>query len=60
MIVACFDFSPDMLAKAKNKFKDSPIKFLEMNAEGKIIIFVKFAPKNKKSVVTKNAFKTYY
>ncbi|OAB27360.1 class I SAM-dependent methyltransferase [Paenibacillus macquariensis] len=84
--ITAIDYSPDMLGKAKTKFKDSTIKFLEMDAqnmvfedelfdyvvaslilsvvpdankcfqeisrvlkhEGKIIIFDKFAPKNKK------------
>ncbi|WP_201717051.1 class I SAM-dependent methyltransferase, partial [Rossellomorea arthrocnemi] len=84
--ITAIDYSPDMLEKAKTKFKDSTIKFLEMDAqnmvfedesfdyvvanlilsvvpdankcfqeiarvlknEGKIIIFDKFAPKNKK------------
>ena len=84
--ITAIDFSPDMLKKAKTKFKDSTIKFLEMDAqnmdfenesfdfvvaslilsvvpdankcfheitrvlkhEGKIIIFDKFAPINKK------------
>ena len=84
--LTAIDYSPDMLGKAKTKFKDSTIKFLEMDAqnmifedesfdyvvaslilsvvpnankcfqemtrvlkhEGKIIIFDKFAPKNKK------------
>ncbi|URN96595.1 MAG: class I SAM-dependent methyltransferase [Candidatus Pristimantibacillus lignocellulolyticus] len=84
--ITAIDYSPDMLGKAKKKFKDSTIKFLEMDAqnmifedevfdyvvaslilsvvpdankcfqeitrvlkhEGKIIIFDKFAPKNKK------------
>jgi phosphatidylethanolamine/phosphatidyl-N-methylethanolamine N-methyltransferase len=83
--ITAIDYSPDMLGKAKTKFKDSTIKFLEMDAqnmvfedelfdyvvaslvlsvvpdankcfqeisrvlkhEGKIIIFDKFAPKNK-------------
>ncbi|MGN7358113.1 class I SAM-dependent methyltransferase [Paenibacillus sp. SAF-054] len=84
--ITAIDYSPDMLGKAKTKFKNSTIKFLEMDAqdmafedelfdyvvaslilsvvpnankcfqeisrvlkhEGKIIIFDKFAPKNKK------------
>ncbi len=84
--ITAIDYSPDMLEKAQTKFKDSTIKFLEMDAqnmvfedesfdyvvanlilsvvpdtnkcfqeitrvlknEGKIIIFDKFAPKNKK------------
>ncbi|WP_313893936.1 class I SAM-dependent methyltransferase [Psychrobacillus sp.] len=84
--ITAIDYSPDMLGKAKIKFKDTTIKFLEMDAqnmdfdndsfdyvvaslilsvvpdankcfqeitrvlkhEGKIIIFDKFAPKNKK------------
>ncbi|WP_256757653.1 class I SAM-dependent methyltransferase [Cohnella sp. WQ 127256] len=84
--ITAIDYSPNMLGKAKTKFKDSTIKFLEMDAqnmvfedelfdyvvaslilsvvpdankcfqeisrvlkhEGKIIIFDKFAPKNKK------------
>lgn len=84
--ITAIDYSPDMLRKAKIKFKDSSINFLEMDAqnlefenesfdyiiaslilsvvpnanqclqemtrvlkpEGKIIIFDKFAPKNKK------------
>lgn len=84
--ITAIDYSPDMLRKAKIKFKDSTIKFLVMDAqnmvfedesfdyvvaslilsvvpdankcfqeisrvlkhEGKIIIFDKFAPKNKK------------
>ncbi|OAB32792.1 phosphatidylethanolamine N-methyltransferase [Paenibacillus macquariensis subsp. defensor] len=84
--ITAIDYSPDMLGKVKTKFKDSTIKFLEMDAqnmvfedelfdyvvaslilsvvpdankcfqeisrvlkhEGKIIIFDKFAPKNKK------------
>ncbi|MGE7621465.1 class I SAM-dependent methyltransferase [Viridibacillus sp. NPDC096237] len=84
--ITAIDYSPDMLGKAKTKFKDSKIKFLEMDAqnmvfgdesfdyvvaslilsvvpdankcfqeisrvlkyEGKIIIFDKFTPKNKK------------
>ncbi|MBK3495025.1 class I SAM-dependent methyltransferase [Viridibacillus sp. YIM B01967] len=84
--ITAIDYSPDMLGKAKIKFKDSTIKFIEMDAqnmvfedesfdyvvaslilsvvpdankcfqeitrvlkhEGKIIIFDKFAPKNKK------------
>lgn len=84
--ITAIDYSPDMLGKAKIKFKDSTIKFLEMDAqnmvfedesfdyvvaslilsvvpdankcfqeitrvlkhEGKIIIFDKFAPENKK------------
>lgn len=84
--ITAIDYSPDMLGRAKTKFRDSTIKFLEMDAqnmdfknesfdyvvaslilsvvpdankcfqeitrvlkyEGKIIIFDKFAPKNKK------------
>jgi len=84
--ITAIDYSPDMLGKARTKFKNSKIKFLEMDAqnmdfedesfdyvvaslilsvvpdanqcfleisrvlkhEGKIIIFDKFAPKNKK------------
>ncbi|MDI2587040.1 class I SAM-dependent methyltransferase [Psychrobacillus sp. NEAU-3TGS] len=84
--ITAIDYSPDMLEKAKAKFGDSTIKFLEMDAqnmdfdnesfdyvvaslilsvvpdankcfqeitrvlkyEGKVIIFEKFAPKNKK------------
>lgn len=84
--ITAIDYSPDMLGKAKTKFRDSTIKFLEMDAqnmvfedesfdyivaslilsvvpdanrcfqemtrvlkqEGKIIIFDKFVPKNKK------------
>ena len=84
--ITAIDYSPDMLGKAKTKFGDSTIKFLEMDAqnmdfdnesfdyvvaslilsvvpdankcfqeitrvlkyEGKIVIFDKFAPKNKK------------
>ncbi|MER2170362.1 MAG: class I SAM-dependent methyltransferase [Psychrobacillus psychrodurans] len=84
--ITAIDYSPDMLGKAKAKFEDSNIKFLEMDAQkmefnnesfdyvlaslilsvvpdankcfqeitrvlkydGKIIIFDKFAPKNKK------------
>ncbi|MED4403982.1 class I SAM-dependent methyltransferase [Metabacillus fastidiosus] len=84
--ITAIDYSPDMLGKAKIKFKNSAIKFLEMDAqnmdfenesfdyvvaslilsvvpdankcfqeiirvlkyEGKIIIFDKFAPENKK------------
>ena len=84
--ITAIDYSPDMLRKAKIKFKNSSINFLEMDAqnlefenesfdyiiaslilsvvpddnkclqemtrvlkpEGKIIIFDKFAPKNKK------------
>lgn len=84
--ITAIDYSPDMLGKAKTKFKDSTIKFLEMDAqnmvfedelfdyvvaslilsvvpdankcfqemtrvlkqEGRIIIFDKFVPKNKK------------
>ena len=84
--ITAIDYSPDMLEKAKTKFGNSTIKFLEMDAqkmnfdnksfdyvvaslilsvvpdankcfqeitrvlkhEGKIIIFDKFAPKNKK------------
>lgn len=84
--ITAIDYSPDMLEKAKIKFKDSAINFIEMDAqnmdfenesfdyivaslilsvvpdadkcfqeitrvlksEGKIIIFDKFAPKNKK------------
>ena len=84
--ITAIDYSPDMLGKAKIKFKDSTINFLEMDAqnmefenesfdyviaslilsvvpdanksleemtrvlkqEGRIIIFDKFAPKNKK------------
>lgn len=84
--ITAIDYSPDMLAQAKIKFKDSTIKFLEMDAqnmvfedesfdyvvaslilsvvpdankcfremtrvlkqEGKIIVFDKFVPKNKK------------
>lgn len=83
--ITAIDYSPDMLNKARTKFKGSTIKFLEMDAqnmifedesfdyvvaslilsvvpdankcfqeisrvlklEGKIIIFDKFAPKNK-------------
>jgi len=89
--ITAIDYSPDMLGKAKTKFEDSTIKFLEMDAqnmdfenesfdyvvaslilsvvpdankcfqeitrvlkyEGKIIIFDKFAPKNKKLSLTK-------
>ena len=89
--ITAIDYSPDMLGKAKTKFKGSTIKFLEMDAqnmdfenesfdyivaslilsvvpdankcfqeitrvlkyEGKIIIFDKFAPKNKKLSLTK-------
>ena len=96
--ITAIDYSPDMLGKAKTKFKNSTIKFLEMDAqhmvfedesfdyvvaslilsvvpdankcfqeiarvlkqEGKIIIFDKFAPKNKKISITKSAFKTNY
>ncbi|KOO51794.1 class I SAM-dependent methyltransferase [Viridibacillus arvi] len=84
--ITAIDYSPDMLGKAKTKFKGSRIKFLEMDAQnmifeeetfdyvvaslilsvvpdankcfqeisrvlkykGKVIIFDKFAPKNKK------------
>ncbi|QOV12320.1 class I SAM-dependent methyltransferase [Viridibacillus arvi] len=84
--ITAIDYSPDMLGKAKTKFKGSRMKFLEMDAqnmifedetfdyvvaslilsvvpdankcfqeisrvlkhEGKVIIFDKFAPKNKK------------
>lgn len=84
--ITAIDYSPDMLGKAKAKFENSNIKFLEMDAQkmefnnesfdyvvaslilsvvpdankcfqeitrvlkydGKIIIFDKFAPKNKK------------
>ncbi|MGE7925055.1 class I SAM-dependent methyltransferase [Viridibacillus arvi] len=84
--ITAIDYSPDMLEKAKTKFKDSRMKFLEMDAQnmifedetfdyvvaslilsvvpdankcfqeisrvlkhkGKVIIFDKFAPKNKK------------
>ncbi|WP_338753616.1 class I SAM-dependent methyltransferase [Bacillus sp. FJAT-52991] len=84
--ITAIDYSPDMLEKARAKFKNSKIKFLEMDAqnmefdnesfdyvvaslilsvvpdenkcfqemtrvlkqEGKIIIFDKFIPKNKK------------
>ena len=89
--VTAIDYSPDMLGKAKTKFKNSTIKFLEMDAqnmgfqdesfdyvvaslilsvvpdankcfqeikrvlkqEGRIIIFDKFAPKNKKPSLPK-------
>lgn len=84
--ITAIDYSPYMLGKAKTKFKDTRIRFLEMDAqnmvfedetfdyvvaslilsvvpdankcfqeisrvlkhEGKVIIFDKFAPKNKK------------
>ena len=84
--ITAIDYSPDMLGKARKKFKNSTITFLEMDAqnmqfdnesfdyviaslilsvvpdankcleemtrvlkqEGKIIIFDKFSPKNKK------------
>ena len=89
--ITAIDYSPDMLRKAKTKFKSSTIKFLEMDAQnmdfeeesfdyvvaslilsvvpdanqcfqeilrvlkpnGKIIIFDKFAPKNKKLSLSK-------
>lgn len=89
--ITAIDYSPDMLGKAKRKFKDSTIKFLEMDAqnmffedesfdyivaslilsvvpdehkcfqemtrvlkqEGRIIIFDKFIPKNKKLTLAK-------
>ena len=89
--ITAIDYSPDMLGKAKKKFKDSTIKFLEMDAqnmvfedesfdyvvaslilsvvpdankcfheisrvlkhEGKIVIFDKFAPKNKRKSLPK-------
>ncbi|MGG3805938.1 class I SAM-dependent methyltransferase [Metabacillus fastidiosus] len=89
--ITAIDYSPDMLGKAKIKFKNSAIKFLEMDAqnmdfenesfdyvvaslilsvvpdankcfqeiirvlkyEGKIIIFDKFAPENKKPSLIK-------
>ncbi|MEC2076478.1 class I SAM-dependent methyltransferase [Metabacillus fastidiosus] len=89
--ITAIDYSPDMLGKAKLKFENSKIKFLEMDAqnmdfenesfdyvvaslilsvvpdankcfqemirvlryEGKIIIFDKFAPKNKKPSLIK-------
>ncbi|MEG0259846.1 MAG: class I SAM-dependent methyltransferase [Lysinibacillus sp.] len=87
--ITAIDYSPDMLEKAKKKFKDSPINFLEMDAqnmvfenetfdyvvaslilsvvpdenkcfqemlrvlkhEGKIVVFDKFAKKNKKNLL---------
>lgn len=89
--ITAIDYSPDMLEKAKKKFENSTINFLEMDAqqmefehesfdyvvaslilsvvpdankclqemtrvlkpEGKIIIFDKFVPKNKKLSVPK-------
>lgn len=89
--ITAIDYSPDMLGKAKTKFKGSRIKFLEMDAqnmifedetfdyvvaslilsvvpdankcfqeisrvlkhEGKVIIFDKFATKNKKLTLPK-------
>lgn len=89
--ITAIDYSPDMLGKAKTKFKGSRMKFLEMDAqnmifedetfdyvvaslilsvvpdankcfqeisrilkhEGKVIIFDKFAPKNKKLTLPK-------
>ena len=89
--ITAIDYSPDMLGKAKKKFENSTINFLEMDAqqmefaneefdyvvaslilsvvpdankclqemarvlkpEGKIILFDKFVPKNKKLSVPK-------
>lgn len=89
--ITAIDYSPDMLGKAKKKFENSTITFLEMDAqniefenesfdyviaslilsvvpdatkcfqemarvlkqEGEIIVFDKFAPKNKKLSIPK-------
>src|SRR3954471_15681429 len=34
--ITAIDFSPDMLKKARAKFKNSPIKFLEMDAQNMV------------------------
>lgn len=93
--ITAIDFSPDMLEKARTKFKNSQIRFLEMDAQkmdfyshsfdyvvvslllsvvpdadkcfqemtrvlkqdGKIIIFDKLVPKNKKLSLPKKLFR---
>jgi len=95
--ITAIDFSPDMLKKAREKFKITPIIFLEMDAQnmtfnnksfdyvvgslilsvvpdadkcfqemvrvlnqsGKIIIFDKFTPKNKKLSLSKKIIRPF-